>query len=96
MGLLQGLMSLLFRFPQFLWTYMSCLMVAHWGTWEAARPRRKCPAMGHGCLGLTGMYGAPPIGRRASSIHRAAELGVTNFDTAEAYGPFTNEELVGH
>jgi aryl-alcohol dehydrogenase-like predicted oxidoreductase len=53
-------------------------------------------AMGYGCMGLTGMYGTPPDRRRGVEIIRAAfDLGVTLFDSAEAYGPFTNEELVG-
>ena len=53
-------------------------------------------AMGYGCMGLTGMYGTPPDRKKGIEIlHRAVELGVTLFDTAETYGPFTNEELVG-
>jgi aryl-alcohol dehydrogenase-like predicted oxidoreductase len=53
-------------------------------------------AIGYGCMGLEGVYG-PATGRReAIAIVRAAvERGVTLFDTAEAYGPFTNEELLG-
>ena len=53
-------------------------------------------AMGYGCMGLTGMYGAPPDRNKGIEIIRAAfEMGVTLFDSAEAYGPFTNEELLG-
>ncbi len=53
-------------------------------------------AMGYGCMGLTGMYGTPPDRRKGIEIIRAAfEMGVTLFDSAEAYGPFTNENLVG-
>ena len=53
-------------------------------------------AIGYGCMGLTGMYGTPPDRQRGIEIIRAAfEMGVTLFDSAEAYGPFTNEELVG-
>jgi aryl-alcohol dehydrogenase-like predicted oxidoreductase len=53
-------------------------------------------AIGYGCMGLEGVYG-PATGRHEGiAILRAAvERGVTLFDTAEAYGPFTNEELVG-
>jgi aryl-alcohol dehydrogenase-like predicted oxidoreductase len=53
-------------------------------------------ALGYGCMGLGGVYG-PGVGRlEGMSIIRAAvERGVTLFDTAEAYGPFTNEALVG-
>jgi aryl-alcohol dehydrogenase-like predicted oxidoreductase len=53
-------------------------------------------ALGLGCMGLSFGYG-PPIDRRdAIKLVRAAvERGITFFDTAEVYGPFTNEELVG-
>ena len=53
-------------------------------------------AIGYGCMGLTGAYGAASDRQDAIVlIHAAVERGVTMFDTAEAYGPFTNEELVG-
>jgi aryl-alcohol dehydrogenase-like predicted oxidoreductase len=53
-------------------------------------------ALGFGCMGLSSAYG-PPIERQAGVklIRSAVERGVTFFDTAEAYGPFANEELVG-
>jgi aryl-alcohol dehydrogenase-like predicted oxidoreductase len=53
-------------------------------------------AMGLGCMGLSSGYG-PPVDKQAgiSLIRGAVERGVTFFDTAEVYGPFTNEELVG-
>ena len=53
-------------------------------------------AIGYGCMGLEGVYG-PGAGRLEgiAIIRAAVERGVTLFDTAEAYGPFTNEELVG-
>ena len=53
-------------------------------------------ALGFGCMGLSANYG-PPTERQAGIkiIRAAVERGVTFFDTAEAYGPFTNEELVG-
>ena len=53
-------------------------------------------ALGLGCMGMS--YGYGPAADKQEMIalmHRAVELGVTLFDTAEAYGPFTNEELVG-
>src|SRR5580765_2410918 len=53
-------------------------------------------AIGYGCMGLAGVYGA--AGDRQDAIgliHAAVERDVTMFDTAEAYGPFTNEDLVG-
>jgi aryl-alcohol dehydrogenase-like predicted oxidoreductase len=53
-------------------------------------------AIGYGCMGLDANYG-PPIDRQQGIeiIHAAVERGVTLFDTAEAYGPFNNEKLVG-
>jgi aryl-alcohol dehydrogenase-like predicted oxidoreductase len=53
-------------------------------------------ALGLGCMGLSFGYG-PPVDRQAgiALIRAAVERGITFFDTAEAYGPFTNEELVG-
>ena len=53
-------------------------------------------AIGFGCMGLSFAYG--PATEKADAIallRKAHELGVTVFDTAEAYGPYTNEEIVG-
>ncbi|KQW50290.1 MULTISPECIES: aldo/keto reductase [unclassified Ensifer] len=53
-------------------------------------------ALGLGCMGMTGVYGcAGDRSEMIQLIHDAHDLGVTLFDTAEAYGPFTNEELLG-
>jgi len=53
-------------------------------------------ALGLGCMGLSHAYGQPVDKQAGISLIRAAvEQGVDFFDTAEAYGPFTNEELVG-
>ena len=52
-------------------------------------------AEGLGCMGMTWAYGAGDEQSGLETIHRALELGVTLLDTAEAYGPYTNEELVG-
>jgi aryl-alcohol dehydrogenase-like predicted oxidoreductase len=53
-------------------------------------------AIGLGCMGMSFAYGPPPDRKQMIPLLRAAvERGVTFFDTAEAYGPFTNEELVG-
>jgi len=53
-------------------------------------------AIGLGCMGMSHGYGpASDKKEMISMIHAAIELGVTFFDTAEVYGPYTNEELVG-
>jgi aryl-alcohol dehydrogenase-like predicted oxidoreductase len=53
-------------------------------------------ALGFGCMGLNHAYGTPlPKQEAIALLRQAVEAGVTFFDTAEVYGPFTNEELVG-
>src|SRR2546423_5748670 len=52
-------------------------------------------AMGLGCMGMSEFYGSPDEEEAIRTIHRALELGVTFLDTADMYGPFTNERLVG-
>ena len=52
-------------------------------------------ALGLGCMGMSQSYGPPDDKESIATLHRALELGVTFLDTAEAYGPFTNEELLG-
>jgi len=52
--------------------------------------------IGLGTMGMTGTYGTDlDDAESIRTIHRAIDLGVTLIDTAEIYGPFTNEELVG-
>ncbi len=65
-------------------------------TRELGRSGLEVSAIGYGCMGLNHGYGPGP-GRRAAValIREAVELGVTLFDTAEVYGPYTNEEIVG-
>jgi aryl-alcohol dehydrogenase-like predicted oxidoreductase len=51
--------------------------------------------LGLGCMGMSEFYGTADEGEAISTIHRALELGITFLDTADMYGPFTNERLVG-
>jgi aryl-alcohol dehydrogenase-like predicted oxidoreductase len=51
--------------------------------------------LGLGCMGMSEFYGTPDESEAVRTIHRALELGVTLLDTADMYGPFTNEKLVG-
>jgi aryl-alcohol dehydrogenase-like predicted oxidoreductase len=52
-------------------------------------------ALGLGCMGMSEFYGTPDEQAGIDTIHRALDLGVTFLDTADMYGPFTNERLVG-
>ena len=52
-------------------------------------------ALGLGCMGMSEFYGTPDEEQAIATIHRALERGITLFDTADIYGPFTNEKLVG-
>ena len=53
------------------------------------------PALGLGCMGMSQSYGPGDDQESMATIHRALDLGMTFLDTADVYGPFTNERLVG-
>ncbi|RBY76482.1 aldo/keto reductase [Blastococcus sp. TF02-09] len=53
------------------------------------------PAQGLGCMGMSEFYGTADQAEAERTIHRALDLGITFLDTADMYGPFTNERLVG-
>ena len=62
---------------------------------ELGRSSLEVSALGLGCMGMSAFYGSTDEGESIATIHRAIELGVTFLDTAELYGPYINEELVG-
>jgi aryl-alcohol dehydrogenase-like predicted oxidoreductase len=64
-------------------------------TRKLGRQGLEVPAIGLGCMGMSQSYGVPDDRESIATLHRAIELGVTFLDTAEAYGPFANEELLG-
>src|SRR5450631_3494856 len=63
---------------------------------KLGRSNLEVSAVGLGCMGMSFSYGPPKDKQEMTSLlHAAVDRGVTFFDTAEVYGPYTNEELVG-
>jgi len=63
---------------------------------KLGRSNLEVSALGLGCMGMSFSFGPPKdIGEMTSLLHAAVDRGITLFDTAEVYGPFTNEDLVG-
>ena len=64
-------------------------------TRQLGRSGPQVSAIGLGCMGMGTLYGASDDDRSIRTLHRALDLGVSFFDTAEIYGPLTNEALLG-
>src|ERR1700690_1591030 len=62
---------------------------------QLGRNGPRVSALGLGCMGMSEFYAGRDEAESIATIHRALDLGVTLLDTADIYGPFTNEELVG-
>src|SRR6266852_4022671 len=64
-------------------------------TRELGKSGLRVSALGLGCMGMSEFYGPGDERESIATVHRALDLGVTLLDTADMYGPYKNEELVG-
>jgi aryl-alcohol dehydrogenase-like predicted oxidoreductase len=77
------------------WSYPFGREDAHMEKRRLGRDGLEVSAIGLGCMGMSEFYGPADQQEAIATIHRAIDLGVTFIDTADMYGPFKNEELVG-
>jgi hypothetical protein len=68
---------------------------SHMQTRQLGKSGLTVSALGLGCMGMSDFYGQRDDAESLRTLARALELGVTFFDTADMYGPYTNEELLG-
>jgi aryl-alcohol dehydrogenase-like predicted oxidoreductase len=91
-----------FEFHGAIYHQKRCNGLPHFFREISMLPRRKLgcqglevPMLGLGCMGMSQSYGPADEQESLATLHRAIELGCNFFDTAEVYGPFANEELLG-
>src|SRR6186997_2974805 len=79
------------------WSWRSELDIRRFvmNTRRLGRSGLEVSALGLGCMGMSDFYGVRDDAESIATIHHALDRGVTMLDTADMYGPFTNEELVG-